>query len=77
MQTPSIGQEEAANLYSFPFMGQTIKYLHAMAGYPVEETWTKAIHAGNYNTWPGLTTATVRKQFLDSDETQKKHMKHQ
>jgi hypothetical protein len=50
-------------------MGQTIKYLHTAAGYLVEETWTKAINAGNYNTWPGLTTATVRKHFPKSDET--------
>jgi hypothetical protein len=58
-------------------MDQTIKYLHAATGYPVEETWTKAINAGNYNTWQGLTTETVRKHFSESDETQKGHMKCQ
>jgi hypothetical protein len=76
-QTPSIGQEEAANVYSLPSMGQTIKYLHTAAEYPVEETWTKAINAGKYSTWPGLTTATVRKHFPESDETKKGHMKSQ
>ncbi len=76
-QTLCIGQEEAASVYSLSSMGQTIKYLHTAAGYPVEETWTKAINAGNYNTWPGLTTATVRKHPPESDETQKGHMKRQ
>jgi hypothetical protein len=70
MQKPSIRQEEAANVYSLPSMGQKIKYPHTTAGYPVEEKWTKAIHAGNYNTWPGLTTAAVRKHFPELDETQ-------
>jgi hypothetical protein len=58
-------------------MGQTIKYLHTAVGYPVEKTWTKAINAGNNNIWPGLATATVRKHFPESDETQKGHIKRQ
>jgi hypothetical protein len=51
--------KEVANVYNLPSISQTIKYLHAAAGYPVEETWTKAITAGNYTTWPGLTALTV------------------
>jgi hypothetical protein len=35
-------------------MKELIRYLHASAGYPVEDTWTKAIIAGNFTTWPGL-----------------------
>ena len=30
------------------------KYLHACAGYPVKETWVKAIAKGYYSTWPKL-----------------------
>ena len=30
------------------------KYLHACAGYPVIETWIKAIKAGYYASWPKL-----------------------
>jgi hypothetical protein len=56
-------------------MAQTIKYLHAAAGYPVEDTWINAINAGNYNTWPGLSAEAVRHHFPELDETQKGHMK--
>ena len=70
-------REETHNVYSLPSMAQSIKYLHAAAGFPVKETWLEAIEAGNYVTWPGLTTSAVRKHFPDSDETQKGHMKKQ
>ena len=72
-----VKQEEAHNVYSLPSISQSIKYLHAAAGFPVQETWIDAIQAGNYITWPGLTAAAVRKHFPDSDETQKGHMKKQ
>ncbi len=67
--------EEISNAYSLPSIEQTVKYIHAAAGYPPEETWIKAIQAGNYNTWPTVTGANVHKQFPESDETQKGHMK--
>jgi hypothetical protein len=69
--------EEISNAYSLPSIGQTIKYLHAAAGYPTEDTWTKAIKAGNYTTWPALTVANIHKHFPETNETQKGHMKHQ
>ncbi len=58
-------------------MAQSIKYLHAAAGYPVKDTWIAAINAGNYNTWPGLSAQAVRRHFPELDETQKGHMKKQ
>jgi hypothetical protein len=58
-------------------MEQAIRYLHAAAGYPPEETWTNAINAGYYNTWPGLTATAVRCHFPELEETQKGHMKKQ
>ncbi len=70
-------REEAANVYNLPSIAQTIKYLHAAAGYPTEDTWIKAIKAGNYISWPGLTATAARKHFPKSDETQKGHMKRQ
>ncbi len=33
----------AANVYSLPSMSQSIKFLHAAAGFPVKETWLPAI----------------------------------
>ena len=70
-------KETIHNVYSLPSIPHTIRYLHAAAGFPVKETWLDAIKAGNYVTWPGLTTSTVRKHFPDSDETQQGHMKKQ
>jgi hypothetical protein len=70
-------REEAANVYNLPSIPQTIRYLHAAAGYPTEDSWIKAIKAGNYISWPGLTEKAVRKYFPESDETQKGHMKRQ
>ncbi len=57
--------------------GQTIRYLHGAAGFPTEDTWIKAIKAGNYNTWPTITSVPVRHHFPESNETQKGHMKRQ
>ena len=70
-------REEAANVYNLPSIAQTIKYLHAAAGYPTEDRWIRAIKAGNYISWPGLTATAARKHFPESDETQKGHMKRQ
>ena len=58
-QTTREKREEASNVYNLPSMAQTITYHHASAGYPVEDTWIKAINVGNYTTWPGLTAAAV------------------
>jgi hypothetical protein len=69
--------EKANKVYDLPSISQTVKYLHAAAGFPTEETWIKAIKAGNYATWPTITPSTVRRHFPESDETQQGHMKRQ
>jgi len=74
-QTTMKKREEISNVHNLPSLSQTIKYHHASAGYPVEDTWITAINAGNYATWPGITSTAVRKHFPESDETQKEHMK--
>jgi hypothetical protein len=61
--------KKVANVYDIPSINQTIKYLHAAAGYPVKDTWVKAINAGNYTTWPGLTATAACKHFPESKET--------
>jgi hypothetical protein len=76
-QTQNNTCKQALNAYSLPSIEQTIKYLHAAAGYRPEETWIKAIRAGNYNTWPSLTVANAHKHHPESKETQKEHMKRQ
>ncbi len=69
--------EAAHAIFELPNNRQTILYYHAAAGFPTKETFLAAIRAGNYATWPGLTTALTNKHFPDSDETQKGHMKGQ
>ncbi len=69
--------EEANNVYSLSSIPHTTRYLHAAAGFPVKETWMDAIKAGNFVTWPGVTTTAVRKHFPNSDETQQGHIKKQ
>jgi hypothetical protein len=73
----SIKKEQANNVYNLPSVKQSVQYLHAAAGFPVEESWIKAIKAGNYNTWPNLTPSIVQRHFPESDETQQGHMKRQ
>jgi hypothetical protein len=63
--------KKVANVYDIPSINQTIKYLHAAAGYPVEDTWVKAINVGNYSTWPGLTATAARKHFPESMKPKK------
>ena len=70
-------KEQANIAYDLPSVSQTVRYLHAAAGYPTKDTWIKAIKAGNYISWPGLTATAARKHFPESDETQKGHMKRQ
>ncbi len=69
--------EEANNVYSLPSMKESIRYLHASADDPDKDTWTKAIKAGNFTTWPGLSVKAVHKYFPESDETNQWHMKKQ
>jgi hypothetical protein len=70
-------QETAANVYSLPSIARVIKYQHAAAGFPIKETWLKAIACGNYASWPGVTATNVKKYCPESVETQKGHMKKQ
>jgi hypothetical protein len=69
--------KQANNAYDQPPISQTVKYDHAAAGFPVADTWIKAIKAGNYITWPTITPSTVQRHFPESDKTQKGHMKKQ
>jgi hypothetical protein len=71
------GVDEANAIFDLPNYCQTLQYLHALAGFQVKETFLAAVRAGNYATWPGLTTTLIAKHFPDLDEMQKGHMKGQ
>ena len=52
--------------------------MHAAAELPVKETWIRAVRAGNYTTWPGLSVKSIRKYFPDDKEEKLKgHMRVQ
>jgi hypothetical protein len=40
-------EEKINNVYNLPSTKQSIHYLHALAGFPIESRWIKAIKAGN------------------------------
>ena len=67
--------DQICNVYKLPSTKEVNRYLHACAGFPSKTTWIKAIRAGNYATWPHLTTTAVNKHFPESNETQQGHMR--
>jgi len=71
------GVDEANAIFNLPNSRQPLMYFHAAAGFPTKESFMDAVQAGNYTTWPGLTTTLISKHVPDSDETQKGHMKGQ
>jgi hypothetical protein len=70
-------EEYIHNVYELPSIEWTVRYLHAAAGHPPEDTWAKAVGRGNYNSWPLIDTKNVRKYFPESEETQLGHMRGQ
>jgi hypothetical protein len=71
------GVNAANAIFNLPNTRKSLMYYHALAGFPVKETFMDAVCTGNYATWPGLTTTLISKHFPDSKETQKGHMKGQ
>jgi hypothetical protein len=62
------GVDKANAIFDLPNNRKTLKYLHASVGFPAKETFLAAVRAGNYATWPGLTTTLIAKHFPDLDE---------
>ena len=70
--------EVISHIFELPSTENTIKYMHAAAGFSVKETWIRAVRAGNYTTWPGLSVKSVRKYCPDDpEETLEGHMRGQ
>ena len=52
--------------------------MHEAERLPVKETWIRAVRAGNYTTWPGLSVKSIRKYCPDdAEETLEGHMRGQ
>jgi hypothetical protein len=71
------GIDKANAIFDLPNTRHSLLYYHASAGFPVKETFLDAVRAGNYTTWPSLTTTLIAKHFPNLEETQKGHMKGQ
>ena len=70
--------EEISHIFELPLTENKIKYMHASAGFPVKETWMRAVRAENYAMWPGLSVKSIRKKCPDdAEETIKGHTRGQ
>ncbi len=47
------------NVYELTSVKPTIGYLHGAAGFPMRASWLKAIHHGNYLSWPLINVKKV------------------
>jgi hypothetical protein len=57
-----------------PTASAYMAFLHGAAGYPVLSTWLRAIDAGYFATWPGLTVNAVKRYLPKSAITSLGHM---
>jgi hypothetical protein len=64
----------ANSAYKQKTIEDLITFLHATAGSPTVATWGPAIDKGFFNTWPGLTSALVRKHLPKSIATVMGHL---
>ncbi len=72
-----VGVDEANAIFNLPHTQKSLLYHHTLVGFPPKETFLAAVRAGNYATWPSLTTTLIHKHFPNLDKTQKGHMKEQ
>jgi hypothetical protein len=71
----TIPAPEANNVYEINNKRDIITYLHKACFSPVPSTWIKAIDAGFFATWPGLTSQLVRHHLQKSEATIKGHLR--
>jgi hypothetical protein len=72
-----VGVDKANAIFDLPNTRQSLLYHHTLAGVPLKETFLAVVWAGNYSTWPGLTTTLILKHFPELDKMQKGHTKGQ
>jgi hypothetical protein len=67
----------AKHVYEKHSISDTIAYLHAACFSHVKDTWIKAIAAGNFSGWHGLSVDNVRTYLAKADATVKGHLNQQ
>ena len=66
---------QANSVYELRKKKEIIDFLAQAMWNPVPDTWVRAINAGFFATWPGLTADLVKKYYRRTEETEKGHMK--
>jgi hypothetical protein len=70
----TLNSGNAHSVYECTNKRDLVRFLHAAAFSPVQDTWLKAIRAGHFATWPGLTEDLVRKHLPKEIATVKGHL---
>lgn len=55
-ETATRSTMQAFSAYDLPSVEALVKYFHAAAGFPVKDTWLRAIKNNNYVSWPDSPT---------------------
>ena len=63
------------NVHTLSTKSNIMQYIHRAAFIPVVSSWTTAITAGFFTTWPGFTSALVRKHLPKSIANTKGHLR--
>ena len=74
---PNVIQHAANAAIAQETVPERVAFLHWCAGSPQLSTWCKAIDAGFYRSWPGLTSKLVRKHMPQSTPMIKGHLDQQ
>ena len=74
---PNVIQYAANAAIAQETVPERVAFLHWCAGSPQLSTWCKAIDAGFYRSWPGLTSKLVRKHMPQSTPMIKGHLDQQ
>jgi hypothetical protein len=69
--------EHANNVHEMRNQSDLVAYLHRACFSPVRSTWLKAINAGYFATWPGLTAELVTKHLSKSIATAEGHLQQE
>ena len=73
--TPTCHNKISNSVHELNKKEDVIKYLSTVMWNPVPETWIKAIDAGFFATWPGLTSQLVKKHLSRTIETDMGHLR--
>ena len=73
-RNPNMYLQQANSVYKLPSTEESIKWVHAVCGYPVKSTCINAIKSGNYIGWTVMNERNVEKYYPETTETPKGHL---